>query len=402
MATNVPALSFTASGISLPAESDILAGVQADLNDAFGGNLNPSLETPQGQIATSQTAIIAEKNSQIAYVANQIDPAYSSGRWQDAIGRIYWMTRSPGTSTAVAAKCMGAEGVVIPLGSITKDSGGNTYYSTEAGTIGADGIAYIPFECSVVGPIPCPTGNLSVIYKSISGWDSITNLADGVLGRDVESRADFEYRRKSSVAANAAGFAESIRGAVFTVAGVNDVYIYDNDTSAPVVIGETDRTIPDHSIFVAVYGGRYQDIAQKIYEKKPPGCGTSGDNSVTVYDENYDYPQPSYTIKYQTASSIPIKFSIELAYHPLLPSNIIAQVKSSVVDTFNGITSGTRARIGSKINAGQYYGGISTISQYVDITSLLLGVISATETTITIGIDQFPTISESNITVTVV
>ena len=32
----------------------------ADINAAFGGGVNPSLSTPQGQIASSDTAIIAD------------------------------------------------------------------------------------------------------------------------------------------------------------------------------------------------------------------------------------------------------------------------------------------------------------------------------------------------------
>mgnify|MGYP001493765443 CR=1 FL=1 len=42
--SNVPALTIDAAGVALPSEADILAGVLADLNDAFGGNLNTALE----------------------------------------------------------------------------------------------------------------------------------------------------------------------------------------------------------------------------------------------------------------------------------------------------------------------------------------------------------------------
>jgi len=57
MTTNVPAPTFGPTGFVAPAESAILAGRQADFNQAFGGNLNPALNTSQGQLEQSDTAM---------------------------------------------------------------------------------------------------------------------------------------------------------------------------------------------------------------------------------------------------------------------------------------------------------------------------------------------------------
>ena len=97
--TNVPSITFDTTGLVLPEESDILSGVEADLNSAFGGNLSQSLSSPQGQLAQSLTAIIGSNNDTFAYIANQVDPSNASGSFQDAIGRIYFMTRIPATAT---------------------------------------------------------------------------------------------------------------------------------------------------------------------------------------------------------------------------------------------------------------------------------------------------------------
>ncbi|MCP8712982.1 hypothetical protein IGB19_35380, partial [Streptomyces sp. AC04842] len=117
MATSqVPRVQFTPEGLVLPEESEILAGVLADMDSAFGGGLNKSLETPQGQLASTTTAIIGDKNSEFASYVNQVDPAFAAGRMQDAIGRIYFLDRKPGTATTVIATCMGLTGVTIPVG----------------------------------------------------------------------------------------------------------------------------------------------------------------------------------------------------------------------------------------------------------------------------------------------
>ena len=85
MSTSVPNITWTPEGVVLPTDAEILAGRQSDIDSAFGGAVNPSLSTPQGQIASSDTAIISDKNSAIAYIANQVDPLYAEGRFQDAI-----------------------------------------------------------------------------------------------------------------------------------------------------------------------------------------------------------------------------------------------------------------------------------------------------------------------------
>ena len=228
ISTAVPAPTFGPTGFMSPAESAILAGVQADQQAAFGGNLNPALTTPQGQLAQSTTAIIGDANDQFLALAAGVDPAFATGRMQDGIARIYFLTRNPAQSTVVTATCSGLTGVTIPIGAQAQDQGGNLYVATEAGTIPAGGTVQITFACAATGPVSCPIGYLSTIYQAIPGWDSITNTVVGVIGNVVESTADFEYRRQQAVAANSQGALASILGAVWQVPGVLDCYVAEN------------------------------------------------------------------------------------------------------------------------------------------------------------------------------
>src|ERR1700726_4597556 len=139
MTTNVPAPVFGPTGFTEPLESAVLAGVLADINAAFGGNLNQSLSTPQGQLASSLAAIIGEVNDTFIFYTNQTDPAFASGRMQDAIGAIYFLTRNPALSTVVSATCSGLPGVTIPVGALAKAGDGNLYACTGSGIIPAGG-----------------------------------------------------------------------------------------------------------------------------------------------------------------------------------------------------------------------------------------------------------------------
>ena len=402
--TNVPTIEFTPEGLTVPSESAILAGVQADQNAAFGGNLNPALETPQGQLATSQTAVIADFNALFAEFVNQVDPDTADGFMQDAIARIYFLNRSPGAPTSVQCTCTGLFGTLIPVGAQAQDTSGNRYVCTESGTIPIGGSITLPFANIVNGPVPCPSGTLLTIYQAIPGWDSITNPSDGVLGRFVETRSEFEFRRRNSVALNARGSLPSIYAAVFDLPDVLDVYAFENTTNATITVGATNFPLVPHSLYVAVVGGIAQDIGEAIWRKKDVGCDYNGNTTVTVEDNSgYSPPVPTYTVKFEIPASLPIFFNVQIANSPDLPSNIVQLTKNAIVASFTGADGSTRVRIGSLILASKFYAPVSAIGPEVSILSILIGVTSpGAVTSVLAGIDQAPTIDAANITVTLV
>ena len=402
MSTNVPSITWTNGAPVLPAESAILAGVQADINAAFGGGVNPGLTTPQGQLAQTETAIIGEKNNEIAYIANQVNPAFASGIWQDAIGYIYFMNRIQASGTVVNATCNGAVGTVIPAGSIAQDTNGYLYASTAAATIPTSGNVTVQFQNQTTGPIACAIGALNKIYTAVAGWNTVSNPAVGALGNNVETRAAFELRRQASVAVNAVNSLDSIRASVLAVPNVLQAYVVDNSTNATVNYGATSYPLAAHSICVSVAGGVSSAIATAIWNKKPPGCGYNGNTTVTVYDTTYSTPVP-YTVTYLTPTSTPAYFTVNIQNNPLLPSNITQLVQNAVLASFNGQDGGSAVGINSTTYSGRYYANINAISPNVNVIEVYLGL-SASPSTLLIafGIDQLPTLSASNIAVVLV
>ncbi|HBW3346574.1 baseplate J/gp47 family protein [Klebsiella pneumoniae] len=402
--TNVPQLEFTAAGVVLPAESEILDGVMADIDSAFGGGVNQQLNTPQGQLAQTLTAIIGDKNNQVAEMASQVDPLTSDGRWQDGIGRIYFMERIAASGTVVTGTCMGAVGTVIPAGSIAQDTSGYLYYSLVDAQIGPDGTVDTDFQCATTGPIACPPGALIKIYRAQIGWDRVTNNTAGTPGVDVESRADFEFRRSNSVAANARSLTEAIMGSVLGVTNVLDAYVYDNAEKDDIAYGATGYVISGNSVCVSVAGGEAADVAKAIWKKKSLGCSYTGNTSYTVQDtENYSPPYPEYRVTWLVPTATEVFFNVQISKNDALPNDIETLVQTAIINAFNGVDGGSRARICSIIYAGRYYAGVSAVDNNVNILSISLGWASdALKTSLSVGIDQRPTLSAKNITVELV
>lgn len=400
--STVPPPQFGPRGFIAPQESEILAAIKADISAAFGGGLNPADETPQGQLAVSMAAIVGFANDTFLNIVNQVDPAYASGRMQDAIARIYFLERKPAEPTVVQATCTGAAGTRIPVGALARTANGDTYACQQEGVIPAGGSIILPFANTIPGPTPCAPGALSFIFRAINGWDTVTNVDEGIPGRAVESRDEFEARRAASVALNSVGTLPAIRAAVLNVPGVLDVYATENPTGSPATVGGV--TLDPHSLYVAVVGGAPADVARAIWAKKNPGCAYNGNTTVTVVDDNsgYEPPFPSYDVTFEIPDPLAIKFAVTLANGPDVPSNAAVLVQQAIIGAFLGLDGGSRARVGATLFASRFYCVVAALGPWVRVVEILVGTTTATDPSVAVNIDQVPTVDVADIDVSLV
>lgn len=338
MTTNVPAVTFGATGFQAPSTTQVLTGVIADIQAAFNGKLNlsisnlASLGTSQGQLATSMTGSIVNSNNAFLVQAQQTDPAYAFGRWQDAIGNLYFMQRNPAEPTALQISCSGGLDVPIPIGATIKDTAGNIYQATQAGIIPESGSVTLSFACTLPGPVAVP--QTVAPFQTIPGWDSAA-VVSGVIGDNVETRAAFEARRQDSVAGNSFGAIGSIIGAVAKVSGVLDYYGFNNNSANPTTVNGV--TIPAYSIYVCVAGGAPLDVAQAILSKKGAGAPMFGNTTVTAFDSNPLFVAPiPYQITYEIPSTLQLLFKVVIAAGPLVPSDAQTQIQNALLAAFAG------------------------------------------------------------------
>jgi len=379
--TNVPAITFSPTGFVPPPTSSVLSGVQEDMQFAFGGKLNFTTtsgsvtnSTPQAQLCDSLTAIIDNNNQGFCNLTALMDPAYSYGRWQDGIGRIYFITRFPALPTVISVSCIGAQGVQIPTGALIEDSSGFEYTCTEGGTIPASGNVTLNFANTQVGPNPIPESNSVSIVQVINGWDAVT-CTGGTIGQNEENRSQFEQRRAATVDQNAFGPIGPVIGAVSKVPGIVDYFGYDNGTSTTVAVNGVN--IPPNSMYICVAPGSATNasVAQAIFSKKAPGCSTFGSTNAVAYDNNPLYTAPvPYTINFQIATFLQILVQVNLVAGPTVPSDAATQVQNQIIAAFAGSVAGVpRARINSLLLADNLASAIRALGTWVKLRSLYLG-----------------------------
>lgn len=417
MSTNVPLPTFATTGLITASEQAILAGVLADYVAAFaasGKTLTIELTTPQGQLASAQAYMVAAFQAQLAQLIANVDPMTSSGAFQDALGRIYFITRQAATFAYVNATVTGVIGATLPAGAQVKSSDGTVWASLAPAVYGPTGTAAVKFQSTTAGSVPAAGVNDLAIYQQVPNWQAVSNSAPSVPGLDVETRAEFETRRAASVSIGGVGQAQNVLAAILNVPGVTDAFVYNNGSSAAITYGATNYPIPAHSVAINVTGGALAAVAAAINSKLDCGCGFSTQSTTTynvVDNVNYVAPHPTYPIQFMwDMTPTQIYITVNVANLSSLPANYVTQVQAAVAAAFkSGYTSpdGTinisRARIGGQIVVTEYAAPIIALGNIVPV-SLFIGTAPAPASggAITMGIDQQPVCPALNITVNAV
>jgi hypothetical protein len=411
--TNAPLPQFTPTGLMTASEQAILQGVLADYVAAFalsGKTLSTDLTTPQGQLATSQAYMVAAFQAALAKLIANVDPLTSSGAYQDALGRIYFLTRQAATYATVPATVGGTVGQSLPAGAQVISSDGTIWASETAVTFGAGGTAQVTFQAATAGSGPIAAVNDLRIYQQLPGWQSVSNAVGSTPGTDIESRQTFEARRADSVQIGGRGQPQNVKAAIANVTGVTDVFVYNNGADNAINYGTTSYPIPAHSIAISVAGGADTDVAAAIWSKLDCGCGFSSQGTTTIIVQdtvNYNAPYPAYPIRFVRPTPVQVYLTVNVAALPTLPANYVAQVQKAVsAAVTNGYlsTDGSinipRARIGGQIIAAEYAAPVIALGNITPV-SLYIGTSPSPTSgaSITLGIDQLPVCVALNINV---
>lgn len=396
----VPSIEITEQGVIAPPTSEVVSGFWDIFINAFGGDLNTAISTPQGQFVTSLSAMTQDERNQIIELMNMIDPRYSTGIYQDAIAYIYFLTRKKAIPSIASINFTGLSGSVIPKGFLLVDENGNQWKTSNAYTIGISGTVTGFVESVAVGEISASPNTINRIVVALSGLDRVNNPTSAVVGSVVESRDDFELRRSESVSVNATLVDSAVRGTIANLPNVVDVWVQSNNSSTATTFGKTDYPVERNSILVSVVGGDDYDIAWNILVKAGTGCGidVNGNTPVTVYDtDSYPITPPSYSVKFLRPALTNVHFKLTIEDISKMSYQSEQAIKSALLSALK--TGYTKARIAQVLRAVQY---ISPISSAVNLNIISLEVSidgSAWSDFLEFGVDQFPTSDESLITV---
>jgi hypothetical protein len=329
------------TGFSVTETSDLRDEIATEWQNAFKENgkplLNTDPETPQGQIIDSQVAAVSQKDAEVLYLAQQFDPRTAEGRFQDALAKIYFLTRKPAINSSAVCTLTGRAGTQIGAGALIQSTIDDTQWAlNEDATITGNGTVQASFTCLTDGEVSAAQDTLTKIVTAVTGWDSVTN-ATATLGQLEESQAAFEARRYNSVALNSRGTTGSVYARVANVDNVIATYVTDNKTNVNKTVDGV--TLKPHSLFCAVLGGNDSDIADAIYHSLSAGCDYNGNTSVNVTDE---YTGAVETVTFTRPSTLRLYAKITIQNDGNLPNDYVSVIKNAVYNNFYGNDTETK------------------------------------------------------------
>ena len=338
------------------------------------------------------TAMVAAELCEfvLPQVVQLIFPEWSYGDFLDAHAQTRGMMRKEATAAIGEVTITGAEGTVIPEGTMFSTTSPNSeepaisYETTEAATIPAAGSVTVAIECTEAGSDGNTTANTIILLASdVDGITGVTNEAAVTGGTDDETDEDlidrimeYDQTQSDSYVGNAADYrrwATSVAG----VGGASVIPATDTSGTITIVLTDSNGDPATESLCTAVY--------DYIMSPDDPYSRLAPINAVL------DVVAP-------TTVTIAVKATVELGGEAVL-SDVAAAFLTSLDDYMEEALEDTEVRI-TRVAAI-----LSAVDGVEDFTDLQIGEVSGGTATygttnIAIADTELPTITAANITLT--
>lgn len=315
------------------------------------------------------------------------DPDSAEGVQLDNLNRLRGAIRNPARNSTAIVSCGGVNGTNIPALSIVRIGlDGERWLTNSAITI-AGGSTDVAVTAENTGPIEAAIGAIDTIVTAITGWNTVTNAAEAVLGEDVET--DSDYRTRSEDTSTGTTTEESIYTRLSEQDDIDAVSVVSNRTNSTDVYGT-----PAHTAWIVIYPNTADqtNIAETIWGEAgvAAGIGMRGSQTATVTDEN-GYTQQ---IQWDWASAVDVWISVvgtKDADYPAGGDTLVADaitdyfatvrvgadvypapISAAVVDAVPGIkTLEVRMKIGGAPGPGDTSPLTIAINEYADLNATI-------------------------------
>lgn len=321
------------TGLHLPLYQDVLNYLNDACRRIFGNDIYLEPDSQDYQANAEVADLWADVANLAQYVYNNRSIQFAKGVSVDGLLKINGLKRLKASRSVVILTCAGTPGTVIKNGIVT-DSIGDVMWELENAVIPDSGSVDVYAMCRTAGQMYADAGTLTQIVTQTRGWESVTNKANAIVGKDIETDAAAKARQAISTARPSKTVLQGLIGGIAEIPGVLRYRVYENDT------GETDEHgIPEHSVCCVIEGGDAVEIGNEIYLRKTPGCGTYGDVEVEVVLENPELDNPPPMCFFRP-SYIDIFVRVSVRRRTGYVDALAEQIKESVAGFINSLDIG--------------------------------------------------------------
>jgi uncharacterized phage protein gp47/JayE len=374
---------------------------------------NIAPDTPDGQLIGIFGETLGLLDEQQGNTYNSFDPDRAIGQALDSLCKICNIERLPAAPSTAVVTATGTLGTVLVPGTLIRSRTlGTEWASDSLATIGSGGTVEVPLTCTEDGPNQADSLTLTEIVNSVAGLDSVTNPAPAVIGRNTEGDTSLRVRRYHSVSNAGASQVDNIYSVIANIPSVLSAHIYENDGA-----GDDENGFPGHSLTILVEGGGDQEIANRIYYKKSPGCRLYAISGQSVTKEvTSTVTGNKFDVVFNRPDTIVCKTAITIAKPTadIIPQGQADAIKVAIqeyaIGELQGVGTGfnnSGFSIGDDVYASRLYTPVNSVIGHQTpgfyVQSLLLGsgpASSAVHTEIAIGPAEYGVFDPTNIEVT--
>ena len=382
-----------ATGMHIPTYEERMDYLIAGYKQIFGADVYLEPDSKDYQLLSLFARAADDLTASITASYNAHDPNLASGNALDLLLPLNGIRRLNATYGTVTLELTGAPGATLPSGMQARDEQGYLWRISGAVTLGSDGRATADATCLTAGAILAPAGTITQIHTPTSTWNTVTNPAASVPGRDVETDAAVRERRSLSVSLPSRSILSGIRAALANLTGVQSVSVLENDTAQ-----ENTDGLPAHSICAVVEGGGDAAIARVLWLKKSPGVATFG-TSTAIYTDEWGGDN---TMRFTRPTTVLVSVSARLKKLPGWDGSTESTLQKAIADYINGLDIGESLVVSTLY--GVAFGAFSGASPAFSITALTASTAeqTATSDTITAAYSQRLSGSASAVSIEVV
>nr|DAS01905.1 MAG TPA: Baseplate J like protein [Caudoviricetes sp.] len=263
------------AGVHIPTYVDIRDDLIAKFREIYGRDVYLGNDSQDYQMISTFALKTYDTMQLLQLVYNNQSVKTAVGTGLSSRVKLNGLRRKIATCSTCVLTLTGTTGTTIPAG-IVEDTQGRKWRLPENVKFESETVE-ITATCQDIGAVEAPVGTIAKISNPQYGWISVTNKVPAVKGRPIETDEELRRRQAISTALPSQNMVNSTIAGIASIAGVTRYKVYENDTN------KTDENgIPSHSIAAVVEGGLDGAIAEQIYLRKGPGCGTHG-TTVTIY-----------------------------------------------------------------------------------------------------------------------
>lgn len=328
------------AGLHIPTYGDIRDDLIDQFKSIYGQDIYLENDSQDYQMISAFALKTYDTMQLLQIVYNNRSPKTAVGTGLDSIVKLNGIRRKEASHSTCEVILTGTPGTTIAAG-VVEDEAGNQWTLPE-NIVFSDSTMQVTATCETLGAIEAGAGTITKIVNPQKGWTSVTNTDVAIPGQPVETDEMLRYRQMLSVAIPSQNLLDGTIAGIASVVGVTRYKVYDNDTN------ETDANgIPGHSIAAIVEGGTDAEIAEQIYLRKGPGCGTFGTLAITYI--NSDGLQT--IVRFSRPAYVPINVNVKLKTGKSYTTSVADTLKSNIEKYINSLDIGYNVTVTGMLTA---------------------------------------------------